>query len=120
MVYKILRSAEWREATATTAYRGSADDRRSGFIHFSTAAQLEGTLKKHFQSEPSLKLLAFEADKLPKGRLRWEKSRGGKLFPHLYAPLDISTAQNCRDLSGSAGGAGPAFGDDIYREDVGA
>ncbi len=64
--------------------------RRDGFIHFSTAAQLEGTLRKHFAGRSGLFLIAIDADRLGDA-LRWEPSRGGDLFPHLYAPLELAS-----------------------------
>ena len=67
---------------------GSSDDVRDGFIHLSTLDQLEGTLRRHFAGEDGLVLLEVRADALPSG-LQWEASRGGALFPHLYADLPL-------------------------------
>jgi uncharacterized protein (DUF952 family) len=86
LVFKICGKAEWAEAEALGHYHGSADDLRDGFIHLSTAAQLAGTLAKHFAGRDDLLLIAFEAEALASA-LKWEPSRGGHLFPHLYAPL---------------------------------
>jgi uncharacterized protein (DUF952 family) len=84
-VFKILRAAEWAAFQADGQFAGSADDLRDGFIHLSIDAQLAGTLDRHFAGEAGLRVLevAVEADPL----LRWEPSRGGALFPHLYRPL---------------------------------
>jgi uncharacterized protein (DUF952 family) len=88
-VYKILTEDALREAEREGRFAGSADDRRDGFIHLSTAHQLEGTLAKHFARQDGLVLLALDAGRLGP-RLKWEASRGGALFPHLYAPLDLA------------------------------
>ncbi len=85
-VYKIMRADEWARASAAGAYEGSADDQRDGFIHFSTAAQLVETLARHYAGQDGLTLLEIAAAGLGEA-LRWEPSRGGALFPHLYAPL---------------------------------
>lgn len=83
LVYKVLREPEWAELQAAGESLGAPVDRADGFIHFSTADQLAGTLGKHFAGERDLVLLAMEAD----ARFVWEPSRGGALFPHLYEPL---------------------------------
>lgn len=86
MVYKICSDLEWRDAVAAGAYAGSIDDRRDGFIHLSTAVQIAETARRHFAGKPGLVVVAFEAAALGDG-LRWEPSRGGDLFPHLYGVL---------------------------------
>lgn len=85
-VYKILARTEWEAARAAGRYDGSALDRSDGFIHLSTGAQALETARRHFAGQADLVVLEIEADGLP--ALRWEPSRGGDLFPHLYAPLD--------------------------------
>ncbi|MFV0295136.1 MAG: DUF952 domain-containing protein [Hyphomicrobiaceae bacterium] len=90
-VYKILRASEWAEAQKTGVFHGSADDRRDGFIHLSLASQVSGTLERHFSGDTGLMLLAFEAGSLG-AALRMDLSRDGQLFPHLYAPLELSKA----------------------------
>lgn len=90
-IYKICPAAAWREAERQGAYRGSADDARDGFIHFSTAAQVAGTAAKHFAGQDDLVLVAVQAEALG-AALRWEPSRGGDLFPHLYAELSPGVA----------------------------
>jgi len=91
IIYKVAPADDWRAAREAGAYHGSADDARDGFIHFSTAAQLPGTLAKHFSGRAGLVLIAVDARALG-GKLAWEPSRGGNLFPHLYAPLPVEAA----------------------------
>ncbi len=87
-IYKICPAPAWREAERQGRYRGSADDRRDGFIHFSTPSQVAGTLAKHFAGQTGLFLVAINAAALGE-TLKWEPSRGGELFPHLYDELDL-------------------------------
>jgi uncharacterized protein (DUF952 family) len=90
-LYKIIDRSAWTEASTAPHWLGSALDRRDGYIHFSTAAQLGDTLALHFAGRDDLLVLEF--DPTPWGdRLMWEPSRGGALFPHLYAPLAVSQA----------------------------
>ena len=88
-IYKICEKALWRKAETERRFFGSPADLRDGFIHFSTAAQLAGTAAKHFAGVADLLLVAVDADALG-GQLKWETSRGGDLFPHLYAALPLS------------------------------
>lgn len=85
-LYKILDRAAWEAARRDGDYHGSDIDRADGFIHFSTASQAAETARRHFQGQNDLLVLAVEAETLGEA-LRWEPSRGGALFPHLYAPL---------------------------------
>ena len=85
-IYKICDREEWDTALAQGEFVGSAVDRRDGYIHFSTAPQLRETARCHFAGRHGLVLLSVAAEALGDD-LRWEKSRGGDLFPHLYAPL---------------------------------
>lgn len=91
-IYKICEKAAWRAAEASGLFRGSPDDRRDGFIHFSTAAQLAETAVKHFAGKPDLILVAVDATAVG-SQLKWERSRGGDLFPHLYATLQMSAVR---------------------------
>jgi uncharacterized protein (DUF952 family) len=102
-VYKIAKAADWREAIAKGHFSGSADDVRDGFIHLSTKQQLRGTLEKHFRGETDLVLIAFEQEKLGP-ELRWEASRGGDIFPHLYGNLPASQMLWQRPLPLAAAG----------------
>ncbi|MEO0567313.1 MAG: DUF952 domain-containing protein [Pseudomonadota bacterium] len=88
LIYKIFRADEWAALRSNKATRGSAKDIEDGFVHFSTAAQTEETAAKHFAGERELMLLAIEAELLGDA-LKWEASRGGALFPHLYRELRI-------------------------------
>ncbi|MEO1270541.1 MAG: DUF952 domain-containing protein [Myxococcota bacterium] len=91
-IYKICTVSAWSEAEAAGLYRGSADDRRDGFVHFSTATQLRATAAKHFAGQRGLVLVTVDAEALGDA-LRWEPSRGGQLFPHLYGTLDVRHAR---------------------------
>lgn len=87
-IYKLMPRAEWEAARAEGVYRGSADDLRDGFIHFSAADQVAETARKHFAGVPDLLILAVDPEKLG-AALKWEPSRRGALFPHLYADLPL-------------------------------
>jgi uncharacterized protein (DUF952 family) len=96
-IYKICERAQWRAAEAAGQYRGSGVDERDGFIHFSTAAQVAETASKHFAKAADLMLVAVDAAALG-AQLRWERSRGGDLFPHLYAALPLQAVRWARRL----------------------
>ena len=98
MIYHMCRADEWAAAVAAGSYRGSSQDLADGFIHFSTAAQVAGTAAKHFAGQPGLVLVAVDGDALGSA-LKWERSRGNDLFPHLYAPLPLSAVRWARPLS---------------------
>jgi len=85
-IYRALSQAEWAAAEAAGVYQGHAHDVRDGFLHFSTAAQLAETLARHYAGRDGLVLLEVDPAALG-GALKWEPSRGGDLFPHLYAGL---------------------------------
>jgi uncharacterized protein (DUF952 family) len=103
-IYKICSASAWREAERQGTYRGSADDVRDGFIHFSTAAQVDGTARKHFHGQTALFLVEVEADALGEP-LRWERSRNGELFPHLYGELDLGTVTSVHQIHTRADGS---------------
>lgn len=88
LVFKIFRRAEWQAFGAAGQTTGAPVDRTDGFIHLSTAEQVATTAAKHFAGESDLVLVALDADALGPA-LRWEPSRGGALFPHLYRPLTL-------------------------------
>ncbi|MCF2525137.1 DUF952 domain-containing protein [Bradyrhizobium sp. G127] len=103
-IYKICPASAWREAERQGVFRGSADDRRDGFIHFSAASQVAGTAAKHFAGQIGLFLIAIDAAALGEA-LKWEPSRGGELFPHLYGELDIGAVTNILDLRARSDGS---------------
>jgi uncharacterized protein (DUF952 family) len=84
-------------------YRGSADDARDGFIHFSTASQVAGTARKHFLGQTGLFLIEVDADALGDA-LRWERSRNDELFPHLFGELDLGAVTAVRDMHARSDG----------------
>ena len=85
-IYKICPAAEWRDAERASVFSGSAVDRRDGYIHFSTSDQVIETAQKYFAGQRDLVLVSVDAAALS-DRLKWEPSRGGALFPHLYGEL---------------------------------
>jgi len=98
LVYKVLSTADLARLQAEGAWAGSADDRRDGYVHLSTAAQLPGTLARHFAGRGDLVLGEVDPAGLPAGALRWEPSRGGALFPHLYASLPVAALRRALAL----------------------
>jgi uncharacterized protein (DUF952 family) len=86
-IYKILPRPEWAAAQAAGRFEGSAVDHADGYIHFSTAAQAPETARRYFAGLADLVVLEVEADDLG-AALKWEPSRGGDLFPHLYGVLE--------------------------------
>ena len=98
MVYKIIAAAAWAEAIKTGVFSGSADDLRDGFIHLSSAIQIPGTLAKHFAGRADLLVIGFDSVELG-DLLKWERSRGGELFPHYYGHLPVKQAQFLKQLT---------------------
>ena len=103
-IYKICPASAWREAERRGVFRGSADDLRDGFIHFSTGPQVGETAKKHFFGRTGLFLIAVDADALGDS-LRWEPSRNDELFPHLYGELDLGAVTAILDLRARSDGS---------------
>lgn len=97
LVYKILRATEWAALCAAGRIKGAPVDLRDGFVHFSARDQVAGTLARHFAGETGLVLLACEADALGPA-LRWQPSRGGALFPHLYRDLALTDVLWSREI----------------------
>ncbi|MFN7056942.1 DUF952 domain-containing protein [Hyphomonas sp.] len=89
-VYKLLTAAEWQEAEAI-GVTATALDTADGYVHLSAAGQLAETARRHFAGKGSVRLLRFDASALD--HLRWEASRNGELFPHVYGPLRVSDAE---------------------------
>jgi uncharacterized protein (DUF952 family) len=96
-IYKICPASAWREAERQGVYRGSADDSRDGFIHFSLPSQVAETAKKHFFGQTGLFLIEVDADALGDA-VRWERSRNDELFPHLYGELDLGAVTGVLDM----------------------
>ncbi len=90
LIYKIVPAALWDAAKRDGAFTGAPVDLADGYIHFSTAEQAYETAAKHFAGQADLLLLAIDVRALTPDDLKWEPSRGGALFPHLYAPLPVS------------------------------
>ena len=103
-IYKIASKAEWDAALAAGELAGTAADLADGYIHFSTAQQLAETLSKHYRGQSGLVLAVIDPDLLPTP-LKWEPSRGGALFPHLYAPLPMSAVIGHRELNAQPDGS---------------
>lgn len=97
LVYKICPAPLWRAAEASGRFEGSEVDRADGFIHFSTATQMRETAARHFAGQDGLLLVAVDGDALGEA-LRYEPSRGGDLFPHLYGPLPVAAVRSVRPL----------------------
>ena len=96
--YKLVDADAWAEARAAGVFEGSAVDHADGYIHMSTAAQLVETARRHYAGRSGLRLLTVETTGLGEA-LRWEASRGGELFPHLYGPLPLAAVTAERGLS---------------------
>jgi uncharacterized protein (DUF952 family) len=97
LIYHLADAAAWRAAEGRGLYLGSADDARDGFIHFSTAEQVEESAAKHRAGQAGLLLLAVDPTALG-AALRWETSRNGARFPHLYAALPVSAVRGTHPL----------------------
>jgi len=102
-IYKIVSAAEWRAAEAVGVFTGAAVDLADGFIHFSTSEQAHETAAKHFAGQSDLLLVAVDAARLGDA-LKWEASRGGALFPHLYASLPLDAVIRVAPLPRAPGG----------------
>ncbi len=97
VVYKIVSRENWRAAEAAGCFAGTAVDLRDGYIHFSTAVQVPGTAARHFAGQPGLLLVGVSAAALGSA-LRWEPSRGGELFPHLYGELPLTAVVSIEEF----------------------
>ncbi|MEO5321740.1 DUF952 domain-containing protein [Mesorhizobium sp. CC13] len=103
-IYKICPEPLWRDAERKGVFEGAPVDLADGFIHFSTAGQVRETAARHFAGQADLLLVAIDADSLG-AALKYEVSRGGALFPHLYAPLQTAAAVWVRPLPLEADGS---------------
>jgi uncharacterized protein (DUF952 family) len=97
VIYKICPRALWQEAERDGVFRGAPVDRADGYIHFSTAEQVRETAARHFAGQDDLVLVAVDAAALGPA-LKWEPSRGGALFPHLYGDLPLRLARSVEPL----------------------
>ena len=97
LIYKICPRALWQEAERDGVFRGAPVDRADGYIHFSTAEQVRETAAKHFAGQDDLVLVAIDPEMLGRA-LRWEPSRGGALFPHLYGALALDAVRRVEEL----------------------
>ena len=104
LIYKICPEALWHDAELTGRFEGAPVDLADGYIHFSTGAQLRETLARHFAGQSDLLLIAIDDERLG-ASLRYEPSRGGALFPHLYAALDPKILRWISTLPPGPGGS---------------
>ena len=102
-LYKICTRAEWSAAEVAGVFTGSAVDRADGFIHLSAREQVEETARRHFAGQADLVLVEIDDGELGEA-LRWEASRGGALFPHVYGALPVDAATSVTALPLGAGG----------------
>ena len=109
VAYKIIDAAEWREVVAEGVYAGSAVDLADGYIHLSTADQLDETARKHYAGRENLVLLTVDLTTLD-DTIVWEASRGGALFPHIYGLLPVTAVTEAVAYSSPIGGGGPRSG----------
>ncbi len=110
-IYKIATREQWEKALGVGVFFGAPIDLQDGYIHFSTAEQARETAAKHFHGQTDLKLVKIATASLGDA-LRWEVSRGGALFPHLYAELSTADAVSVIDL-GEDDNGGHIFPDNM-------
>ncbi len=102
LIYKIVDAVAWREAELEGVFRGAEIDLSDGYIHFSAAHQVRETLQKHFRGKADLLLVAVEESAVEDG-LRWEPSRAGDLFPHLYRELKVTEVRSVVPINENSG-----------------
>jgi uncharacterized protein (DUF952 family) len=102
VVYRIVSGADWGRFREARVFHGTDHDLRDGFIHFSAGHQLAGTAAKHYAGQGDLMLLHVDCEQLPADQLKWEPSRGGDLFPHLYGVLPLEAVVLAEPFVGSA------------------
>ncbi len=103
-IYKLIDRPSWQAAVAAGRFEGSGVDLADGFIHFSTAAQAAETGRRYFHGHEDLLVVGFDVESLGEG-VRWEPSRGGDLFAHLYGVLDPALAVETLSVALDADGA---------------
>ncbi|MCT4655911.1 MAG: DUF952 domain-containing protein [Cohaesibacter sp.] len=101
IIYKICSQNLWQQAQALGQFEGAPVDLADGYIHFSTAEQVIETAMKHFKDQKDLVLLSVSVAALEAcpAELKWEPSRGGALFPHLYGPMPLEAVTKCQELA---------------------
>lgn len=104
LIYKLSPRDEWQAAEATGIFTGAPIDVADGFIHFSTADTVEETANKWFVDVEDVLLVVVDADQLDEDQLKYEPSRGGALFPHLYGPMPMSAVISVHELPKSDAG----------------
>ena len=97
LIYKVVKRQQWSDAEKNGVFAGAEIDLTDGYIHFSTAEQVVETVAKHFAGQSDLLIVAIQADEMGKD-LKWEPSRGGDLFPHLYGTFDVSIVKFVKEL----------------------
>ena len=97
LIFHICRQDEWREFEKTTVYKGSSQDKKDGFIHFSTSKQIEESAAKHRAGQDNLVVFGVRVLDLGQ-KLKWETSRKGSLFPHLYGHLEFKNVVKMAEL----------------------
>ena len=102
-IYHVCRREEWEAALRAGRYAGSSQDLVDGFIHFSDAGQIVASVAKHRAGQDGLVIVEVDAERVGEG-LRWETSRGGALFPHVYGGLDVAAATRVAPLPLGADG----------------
>jgi uncharacterized protein (DUF952 family) len=111
LIFKLFRNQEWRTAKSAGVFAGSSDDLRDGFLHFSTASQVRTTYDRYFSHEHNPILAAVDARALGEA-LKWEISRGGETFPHLYRALNVSEVHSACEIARDTNGR-PIFPPEI-------
>ena len=97
LIFHMCKQSDWRVAQSSGLYAGSGDDLRDGFLHFSTSEQVAESAAKHRAGVTDLLLLTVDPDDLGDA-LKWEPSRGGQLFPHLYGTLEVAKVMSAEPL----------------------
>ena len=103
LIYKVVTRDQWEAARKSGVFKGASIDLQDGYIHFSTHAQVTETVARHFAGQHDLLIVAVEAEALG-DQIKWEASRGGDLFPHLYDDLHFSSVVWEEDLPLEEGG----------------
>jgi uncharacterized protein (DUF952 family) len=96
-IFKVVSRQLWADAEQAGVFRGAPIDLQDGFIHFSAANQVVETVAKHFSGQDDLLLVEVDAERLGEA-LKWEASRGGDLFPHLYGDMPLDSVLSVVDL----------------------